>query len=164
MAAPVVIIFACCLSNIPAVFATPATSQVDPNFFPGVQTGLGSWFRAHNTQDHTNGHSWCNYPYTDDDPIFALCLSAMGGATFYTNETKWSESMAKYCSLEAKVTDPSTGKSMLLYIGDSFEDAYCQVRFKQLHGDPHDDKHNDINNVQWKLTGNKNARYSAPKA
>ncbi|KXT05326.1 hypothetical protein AC578_11055 [Pseudocercospora eumusae] len=136
----------------------------------GINTGLGSWYRANNADDNTNGHSWCNYPYNDNDPIFAPCLSAMGGAT--TGDV-WKENIAKYCGLEARVTDPRTGKSMLLYIGDAFEDKYCEGPgwidimigpFKQLHGDPNGDKNNDINDVQWELTGKKNGRYSAPKA
>ncbi|KXT13890.1 hypothetical protein AC579_2624 [Pseudocercospora musae] len=168
MAAIILVSF---FGNILAVSAAPATSQVDPNFFPGVQTGLGSWFRANNRDDHTVGHSWCNYEYHDDDLIFAPCLKAMGGATYYTDKKKWKESIAKYCGLEAKVTDPSTGKSMLLYVGDSFEDAYCRGPgwidimigpFKQLHGDPKGNKNYDINNVHWELTGKKNPRYSAP--
>lgn len=51
----------------------------------------------------------------------------MGGATYNSNATKWREDTRKYCGLEAKVTDPSTGKTELMYIGDAFDDKYVRV-------------------------------------
>lgn len=54
-------------------------------------------------------------------------LKAMGGATYNSNPTAWKQQTQKHCGLEARVTDPSTGKSMLMYIGDSFDDAWVKV-------------------------------------
>lgn len=51
----------------------------------------------------------------------------MGGATYNSNPTAWKQQTQKSCGLEAKVTDPSTGKISLLYIGDSFDDQYVKV-------------------------------------
>jgi hypothetical protein len=51
----------------------------------------------------------------------------MGGATFNSNPDAWRQQTRKYCGLEAKVTDPTTGKSQLMYIGDSFDDAWVRV-------------------------------------
>jgi len=51
----------------------------------------------------------------------------MGGATYNSNPTAWKQQTQKYCGLEAKVTDPSTGKTMLMYIGDAFDDQYVRV-------------------------------------
>lgn len=56
----------------------------------------------------------------------------MGGATYNSNPTAWKQQTQKYCGLEAKVTDPTTGKTSLLYIGDSFDDRYVHVSF-ELH-------------------------------
>lgn len=51
----------------------------------------------------------------------------MGGATYNSNPDAWRQQTRKYCGLEAKVTDPTTGKSQLMYIGDSFDDAWVRV-------------------------------------
>jgi len=62
----------------------------------------------------------------------------MGGATFNSNPTAWKQQTQKYCGLEAKVTDPKTGKSMLMYVGDAFDDAWVkasQTRILQWHVD-----------------------------
>ena len=114
----------------------------------GPQSGVGSWYRASAGQDSTNGKSWCAYEYYNSDPIFApvstdpwvrsdvlvgaltwptKSLKHMGGATYKSNPTAWTQQTRKFCGLEAKVTDPSTGKTSLLYIGDSFDDQYVKV-------------------------------------
>lgn len=51
----------------------------------------------------------------------------MGGHTFNSDPVAWKKETQKYCGLEAKVTDPSTGKTMLMYIGDSFDDRFVLV-------------------------------------
>lgn len=51
----------------------------------------------------------------------------MGGATYNSNPDAWRAQSRKYCGLEAQVTDPSTGKTLLLYIGDAFDDAWIKV-------------------------------------
>lgn len=51
----------------------------------------------------------------------------MGGATYNSDPVAWKQQTQKYCGLEAKVTDPSTGKTMLLYIGDAFDDNWVKV-------------------------------------
>lgn len=37
----------------------------------GLQSGVGSWYRASAGADSTNGKSWCGYEYYNSDPIFA---------------------------------------------------------------------------------------------
>lgn len=86
-----------------AIFASLALAD---DFFPGQQTGIGSWFRANNKQDSTNGKSWCGYAYSDSDPLFAVSLKAMGGATYNTNPDAWKAATEDYCGREATVTDP----------------------------------------------------------
>ena len=54
-------------------------------------------------------------------------LKAMGGQTWTTNPTVWEYNIKKYCGLEANVTDPN-GKTMTMYLGDSFDDQYVRVR------------------------------------
>lgn len=56
----------------------------------------------------------------------------MGGATFNSNPTAWKQQTQKYCGLEAKVTDPKTGKTMLMYLGDAFDDAWVKVRYGRV--------------------------------
>lgn len=116
------------------------------NFFSGPQSGIGSWYRASADQDSTNGKSWCGYTYYNSDPIFAVVssgssdisskstdeeilqsLKAMGGKTYNSDPAGWKAATQKYCGLEATVKDPKTGKLMLMYIGDSFDDRYVIV-------------------------------------
>ena len=51
----------------------------------------------------------------------------MGGHTYNSDPVAWKKETQKFCGLEAKVTDPSTGKTSLLYIGDSFDDNWIKV-------------------------------------
>lgn len=116
------------------------------NFFSGPRSGIGSWYRASAGQDSTNGKSWCGYTYYNSDPIFAVVssgssdisskstdeeilqsLKAMGGKTYNSDPAGWKAATQKYCGLEATVKDPKTGKLMLMYIGDSFDDRYVIV-------------------------------------
>lgn len=55
-----------------AVLARAETHSVNlpSGFFNGPQTGIGSWFTA--VSEGTNGKSWCGYPYSDSDPVFAV--------------------------------------------------------------------------------------------
>lgn len=59
--------------------------------------------------------------------MISQSLKAMGGATYSSNPDAWRQQTRKYCGLEAKVTDPTTGKSQLMYIGDSFDDKWVRV-------------------------------------
>ena len=54
-------------------------------------------------------------------------LKAMGGHTYNSDPVAWKKETQKFCGLEAKVTDPSTGKTSLLYIGDAFDDNWVKV-------------------------------------
>lgn len=112
----------------------------------------------------------------------------MGGATWSSDPDAWREQAGKYCGLEAKVKDPATGKTKLMYIGDAFDDAWVRViqvdgqpfpnsanaslktpasidimidAFSEMHGSPNNDKNDVINDVEWKLTGNSNTEYAA---
>lgn len=51
----------------------------------------------------------------------------MGGATYNSDQNAWRDDTRKHCGLEAKVTDPKTGKSKLMYIGDAFDDEWVKV-------------------------------------
>lgn len=55
----------------------------------------------------------------------------MGGKTYNSDPAGWKKDTQKYCGLEAKVTDPTTGKTMLMYIGDAFDDKYIQKGVSQ---------------------------------
>lgn len=63
------------LSMIGAIAAPVAADiynvNVPSGFFPGPQSGIGSWYRASTNQDSTNGQSWCGYGYSNSDPVFA---------------------------------------------------------------------------------------------
>ncbi|KAK7221442.1 hypothetical protein V2G26_009445 [Clonostachys chloroleuca] len=158
--------------------AVPAIADIyqveaPAGFFPGPKSGIGSWYRAAAGQDDTNGQSWCGYKYQNSDPVFAPSLKAMGGGTWSSNPTQWQQSSRKHCGLEAKVTDPSTGRTSLMYIGDAFDDAWVKTpasidimidSFSSLHGNPNGDKNKVINPVNWELTGRVNTKYAAPGA
>ena len=58
-------------------FALPALADVYPvtvpsGFFPGANSGIGSWYRANNAGDNTSGRSWCGFDYYNSDPLFAV--------------------------------------------------------------------------------------------
>ncbi|KAF5579435.1 hypothetical protein FPCIR_11093 [Fusarium pseudocircinatum] len=166
------------LSIMVGAIATPVVADiynvnVPSGFFSGPQSGIGSWYRASTGQDSTNGQSWCGYKYYNSDPVFAPSLKAMGGATYNSNPDAWRQQTRKYCGLEAKVTDPTTGKSLLMYIGDSFDDQWVRTpasidimidAYSNIHGNPNGDKNNVIKGVQWELTGRVNTKYAAPGA
>ncbi|GME48517.1 uncharacterized protein FVRRES_07645 [Neofusicoccum parvum] len=97
-------------------------------------------------------------------------LKAMGGATWSSDPDAWREQAGKYCGLEAKVKDPATGKTKVMYIGDAFDDAWVRTpasidimidAFSEMHGSPNNDKNDVINDVEWELTGNSNTEYAA---
>ncbi|KAH7198943.1 uncharacterized protein B0J16DRAFT_331389 [Fusarium flagelliforme] len=166
------------LSMMIGAIASPVAADiynvnVPSGFFPGPQSGIGSWYRASTNQDSTNAQSWCGYGYSNSDPVFAPSLKAMGGATWSFNQDAWRQQTRKYCGLEAKVTDPTTGKSQLMYIGDAFDDAWVRTpasidimidAFSNIHGNPNGDKNNVIKGVQWELTGRVNTKFAAPGA
>ena len=76
-------------------------SMVLPFAFQGLQNGIGSWFRANNVNDSTNGHSWCGYPYQDSSPVFApdILLMGNGSSPVYPNPN-WATTAKQYCGLE----------------------------------------------------------------
>lgn len=154
----------------PAFAATHAVN-LPSNFHTGVQTGIGSWFQAVSDQDVTNGISWCGYKYTNSDPLISVPLASMGGQTYSTDPTAWKAATQKYCGLEANVTDTTTGRSKLMYIGDGFDMKFVRSPgsldimlegFKEIHGDPKGVKDDVIQNLSWQLTGNRNSQYAAP--
>ncbi|KAH7159532.1 hypothetical protein B0J13DRAFT_465562 [Dactylonectria estremocensis] len=166
------------LSATLAVMTAPVAANIYPvtvpsGFFPGQQSGIGSWYRASAGADSTTGTSWCGYKYSNSDPLFAVSLKAMGGATWNSNPTAWRDQTRKYCGLEALVTDPSTGKTKLMYIGDAFDDAWVRTpasidimidAFSAIHGNPNGDKNKVISPVKWELTGKVNTQYTAAGA
>jgi hypothetical protein len=126
-------------------------------------------------------------PSTDKN--IAQSLKAMGGKTYNSDPAGWKAATQKYCGLEATVKDPKTGKQMLMYIGDSFDDQYVLVGlsqhnterrptdtyhqspgsidimidgFSNIHGNG--DKKNVIKGVEWQLTGRVNTKYAADGA
>lgn len=54
-------------------------------------------------------------------------MQSMGGKTYYTDKEAWKAATQKFCGLEAKVTDPKTGRSKLMYIGDGFDMKFVRV-------------------------------------
>lgn len=51
----------------------------------------------------------------------------LGGKTYNSDPSGWKADTQKYCGLEALVKDPVTGRQMLMYIGDAFDDQYVKV-------------------------------------
>ena len=116
----------------------------------------------------------------------------MGGKTYNSDPAGWKAATQKYCGLEATVKDPKTGKQMLMYIGDAFDDRYVLVSyilkyyfarslsntfhqspgsidimidaFSNIHGNPNGNKNDVIKGVEWQLTGRVNTKYAADGA
>ncbi|GAA5925771.1 uncharacterized protein JCM15063_005113 [Sporobolomyces koalae] len=151
-------------ASIPGATIIPnalAVSQVTS--FLGINTGaIASWYHASSTQDSTNGHSWCYYPYNDDTPGFAISLKTMldnfDGDAFAARKA--------YCGLEAIVTNPD-GTEMTLYVADAFDDAWVLTptsidvmynAFSTLFGRVTTNKNDVVKNASWRFTGNRNQR------
>ncbi|KAL9614691.1 MAG: hypothetical protein Q9167_000820 [Letrouitia subvulpina] len=157
------------LYAIASILSVPVVVQAavsPPPQFNGHQSGIGSWYQTNTASSHTNGHSWCGYPYRDDQPLFAPSLSLMGGAT---SGSSWDQQRREYCGREANVTNPANGRSKLLYIGDSFGaprsagsiDIVINA-FIDLYGKNPNGNHNLVMSpVEWYLTGNVNDAYTA---
>lgn len=96
----------------------------------------------------------------------------MGGATYSTSPAAWDHQRREYCGREARVTNRANGKSMLLYIGDSFAQPRSGGAidivigaFIELYGsDPNGSNNLVMNPVDWKLTGNVDPAYTADGA
>lgn len=137
--------------------------------FQGLQEGMGSWFRANHPQDSTNGHSWCNYPYLDSSPVFAPDISIMtNGTNAVWGHPDWVTYGTTYCGLEAKVYNPKTDTTILLYVGDAFDHAWVVSpgsidimihSYDVLIGYYPLDKNDVIPYLQWEFTGNRNPQY-----
>lgn len=95
-------------------------------------------------------------------------FALMGGATYSTSPTAWDQQRREYCGREARVTNRATGKSMLLYIGDSFAQPRSGGAidivigpFIELYGSDPNGNHNLVMNpVDWELTGNVDPAYT----
>jgi hypothetical protein len=78
------------LSMMIGAIAAPVAADiynvnVPSGFFPGPQSGIGSWYRASTGQDSTNGQSWCGYGYSNSDPVFAPVGVARTAFVLITN-------------------------------------------------------------------------------
>ena len=147
----------------------PQTQQSNlPSGFRGKQAGIGSWFRGNHGNDNTNGNSWCGYPYHDNSNVFAPDISIMTDWTNVVSGPAYERAAKAYCGLEALVTNPETGKSKIMYIGDAFDHRYVlnpgaidimKGPYEYLTGAPAVDKMKVIRNVQWVLTGQRSQQY-----
>lgn len=148
-------------------------SALLPWGFQGQQQGIGSWFRSKNVNDDTNGNSWCGYPYLDTSPVFAPDILQMtNGTNAVWPNPNWPFFAGQYCGLEAKVYNPTTGITILLYLGDAFDHKWVKSpgsidimthSFSVLSGHPTvspSDKNKVITYLQWQFTGNRNPQYS----
>lgn len=148
----------------------PPPNTYLPGGFRGQNVGIGSWFRAKHANDYTNGNSWCGYPYSDKTPGFAPDIMVMTkGTNAVWPSPNWKPSVAEYCGLEARVYNPDTGVSMLLYITDAFDHKWVKTpgsidimveAFQKLTNYNPLDKNRVIKNVQWEFTGRRNPKYS----
>ncbi|KAI9014957.1 hypothetical protein BC832DRAFT_546906 [Gaertneriomyces semiglobifer] len=156
----------------PAVGTGISTVSPMPNGFKGLQSGIGSWFRANSGADSTNGKSWCGYPYNDNSNGFAPDIMVMTdntNAIWATDPAKWASSAKQWCGLEAEVVNPENGKKVLMYIIDAFDHQWVKTPgsidvmkgpWEKLTGRKAANKNDVIKGLQWKLTGKRNARYA----
>ncbi|TPX38115.1 hypothetical protein SmJEL517_g00358 [Synchytrium microbalum] len=160
-------------SNTPSIQNGDTLSQVTtnaPTAFLGTNNGMGSWFRADNSQDSTNGHSWCSFPYEDYSMGFAPALQTMTAGTnaVYPNPL-WSEYGSQYCGLEAWVYNPANGRNISMYIIDAFGNEWVKTpgsidfmlgAFITLAGTVPANKSVVLDGVQWGFTGRRSQKYS----
>ncbi|CAF1061224.1 unnamed protein product [Adineta steineri] len=148
---------------------------VDAKPVPGFQgqngPAIGSWFRANNSEDGSNGRSWCGYNYYDTDNGFApdiLVMCEGNPCTYYSSPDNWRKYGEQYCGLEAEVTNIRTGLTRKIYISDAFAHEWVEKpgsinlmveSFKQLAGFVPSNK-TQIIEVLWKLTGKRNNYYA----
>ncbi|TPX38114.1 hypothetical protein SmJEL517_g00359 [Synchytrium microbalum] len=141
-----------------------------PTSFLGANTGIGSWFRADNTQDFTNGRSWCSFPYKDYSMGFAPDLQTItaGSNAVYPNPL-WSKYGSQYCGLEAWVYNPANGRNVTMYIIDGFAHEWVKTpgsidlmlgAYVALAGKLPDSKNDVLSGVQWGFTGQRSQKYS----
>lgn len=142
--------------------STPAAGALSGiSSFLGTNTGIGSWFRANNAGDDTNGHSWCGRPYDNNTPGFAPDVTTMlnnfGG--------DYVAAGVAYCGLEAEFTNPANGMTTKLFIADGFDSKWVLTpgsvdimtgAFPLLYGKQTDNKQDVVQGLQWKFTGNRN--------
>lgn len=147
--------------------ATPARdAAAAPDFGPlnGKHKGLASWYRANSSQDSTNGTGWCGKRYTDATKGFAPPFAKMSPtlATWSSSPEQWKKDTAKWCGLEARVTNPQNGRSELLYIVDAFDPKWTRTEFAidillgpftSLVRNPNNDKNVVVQDMEWELTG-----------
>ena len=135
----------------------------------GIQSGMGSWFRANNSQDSTNGHSWCGYEYRDYSPVFAPDIFRMANGTSpQWTDPSWPVYAKQWCGLEAKVWNPETDTTIFMFIGDAFDHSWVRSpgsidimikSYSTLLGRVPRDKNDCIMGLQWTLTGARNPQY-----
>lgn len=139
-------------------------SSLGVSQFTGTNTGIGSWFRTDNSQDSTDGTSWCWTHYQDSWMGFAPDVATMLGNFGNSNQ----QAGAAYCGLEAKATNPNNGNTALIYIVDGFDPTWVRTpgsvdltlaAFQALYGSTTSDKDIVIQNLQWELTGNRMSAY-----
>lgn len=109
------------------------------------------------------------YPYKDYTPGFAPDIFQMtNGTNAVYGHPMWDAFGEIYCGLEAKVYNPDTKLSSILYITDAFDHKYVlsegsidimAVAWSKLTKVTATNKNNVIKNVEWTLTGNRNPRY-----
>jgi len=140
-----------------------------PSNVKGTHTGIGSWFRADNSADSTNGQSWCGFAYHDSDPGFAMSLNLMGGssALWGRNTALWDKSTNTYCGLQAQLT--YKGKTYTGYMLDAFDPQWVRTKFsidilidlfEKLWGKKTSNKNDVMNTVSWKFTGKKAVKWT----
>jgi hypothetical protein len=144
-------------------------SVVLPFAFQGLQTGIGSWFRANHPMDSTNGNSWCDFKYKDYTPGFAIDMAQMTNNTHAVwGHPKWGVFGTQYCGLEAKVYNPKTGITIMMYVVDGFDSKWVRTpgsidimlkSYYTLIGKETLNKNEVIPYLQWQFTGNRNPQY-----
>ncbi|KAJ3125179.1 hypothetical protein HK098_000553 [Nowakowskiella sp. JEL0407] len=141
-----------------------------PTGFKGVNVGIGSWFQANKDDSHTNGMSWCGYPYKDYTNGFAPDITIMtNGGNYKWPNPGWFLYGRLYCGLEAIVTNPATGVSRVMYIADAFDHRFVRSpgsidimkgKFEELYGRRTNNHNNVIYGVRWVLTGRRSLKYA----
>ncbi|TPX38120.1 hypothetical protein SmJEL517_g00357 [Synchytrium microbalum] len=141
-----------------------------PTTFLGSNNGIGSWFRAENSQDFTNGHSWCSFPYKDYSMGFAPDLQAItAGSNAVYPDSLWPKYGGQYCGLEAWVYNPANGRNITMYVIDGFAHEWVKTpgsidlmlgAYTSLAGYYPGSKNNVLSGVQWGFTGKRSQKYS----
>lgn len=132
-------------------------------FLDRNENSIFSWFDTNYHGDDTNGRSWCEFSYYNNDPGFAPPVMAMRENFGWNNNA----AAKAYCGLEAYFETPS-GRSATFYLIDGFDQKWVRTAtsvdipvgvFPQVLGRYTRNKNDVVTQGAWKFTGKRSNKF-----